>query len=450
MDSLLQFRQLFFTVCHTADDVFSERGTAPSSRPAANHYSSQNDVWELSCGQSPPIRSTWCSRYRRYSHRRPASGGDSRCFRDAYAAKKIPVEYTAQKRHAEKQIILNEEVELGASKPAIHSIIRQTVQLEHTQESILAGKIILKGEAAVHILYAWKSDTESEPESTGLEHLAFSIPYSQIIDIDQIDENYRCHADIDVIRCELKPVSSKPLLQCEIELFVSCTAVKPACVQLVTDAFSTRYPCEQTTVPLQVDRTPTPIQATFSSTMTIPPGDTVPECIYDISCSVRNINTQLIPEQNRIRISGMLCCRLLAKDSEDALLLLEKEEAFESYVDQTSIDENATLQAEVQPIDSTYHLSTDGTISIQATLSLTGQLCPCARFTCLSELEVDSENKLERDGDYALKLYYGVEQEQVWDIAKRCRTSVNAIMEENNLSDEALTASGMLLIPIVH
>ncbi|MCD7959268.1 MAG: DUF3794 domain-containing protein [Ruminococcus sp.] len=341
-------------------------------------------------------------------------------------------------------------MELGASKPAIHSIIRQTVQLEHTQESILAGKIILKGEAAVHILYAWKSDTESEPESTGLEHLAFSIPYSQIIDIDQIDENYRCHADIDVIRCELKPVSSKPLLQCEIELFVSCTAVKPACVQLVTDAFSTRYPCEQTTVPLQVDRTPTPIQATFSSTMTIPPGDTVPECIYDISCSVRNINTQLIPEQNRIRISGMLCCRLLAKDSEDALLLLEKEEAFESYVDQTSIDENATLQAEVQPIDSTYHLSTDGTISIQATLSLTGQLCPCARFTCLSELEVDSENKLERDGDYALKLYYGVEQEQVWDIAKRCRTSVNAIMEENNLSDEALTASGMLLIPIVH
>ena len=48
-------------------------------------------------------------------------------------------------------------------------------------------------------------------------------------------------------------------------------------------------------------------------------------------------------------------------------------------------------------------------------------------YTCLlytSGLTVDGENKLVRDGDYALKLYYGVEHENVWDIAKRCRTSV--------------------------
>ena len=54
-----------------------------------------------------------------------------------------------------------------------------------------------------------------------------------------------------------------------------------------------------------------------------------------------------------------------------------------------------------------------------------------------------------RDGDYALKLYYGVEHEDVWDIAKRCRTSVHAIMEENELTDEQLTTPGMLFIPIV-
>ena len=59
------------------------------------------------------------------------------------------------------------------------------------------------------------------------------------------------------------------------------------------------------------------------------------------------------------------------------------------------------------------------------------------------------QTAIERDGDYALKLYYGVEHENVWDIAKRCRTSVGAIMEENDLTNEQLTTAGMLFIPIV-
>ena len=112
--------------------------------------------------------------------------------------------------------------------------------------------------------------------------------------------------------------------------------------------------------------------------------------------------------------------------------------------------ENATLQAQVEPADCTYHLASDGTISVSATLSLHGMLCPSARHVCLSDLTVDGENKLIRDGDYALKLYYGVENENVWDIAKRCHTSVDAIMEENDLTDEQLTTPGMLFIPIVH
>ena len=61
----------------------------------------------------------------------------------------------------------------------------------------------------------------------------------------------------------------------------------------------------------------------------------------------------------------------------------------------------------------------------------------------------DGSVKKVRDGDYALKLYYGVEGEDIWEIAKRYSTSVRSIMEENDLDEERLTKSGMLLIPIV-
>ena len=67
----------------------------------------------------------------------------------------------------------------------------------------------------------------------------------------------------------------------------------------------------------------------------------------------------------------------------------------------------------------------------------------------LTDVKFDDTVKITRDGDYALKLYYGVENEDVWNIAKKYCTSVNAIMEENSLDSDRLTDNGMLLIPIV-
>ena len=147
-------------------------------------------------------------------------------------------------------------------------------------------------------------------------------------------------------------------VQCEIELRLCCTAVKTASIQLVTDAFSTVYPCEQETVSLQIDMPPEPICAALPCSAALQPGDTIPACIHDLHCQVRNINMQLLSDTNRIRVSGMLCCSLLAGDAEGTPMLLEKEEAFEVYTDSDTPVDNAVLQAEVTPTDCTDRKST--------------------------------------------------------------------------------------------
>ena len=52
------------------------------------------------------------------------------------------------------------------------------------------------------------------------------------------------------------------------------------------------------------------------------------------------------------------------------------------------------------------------------------------------------------DGDYALKLYFADDGEDIWDIAKKYKTSVSAVMEENDLGGDSVSGR-MLLIPIV-
>ena len=65
----------------------------------------------------------------------------------------------------------------------------------------------------------------------------------------------------------------------------------------------------------------------------------------------------------------------------------------------------------------------------------------------LSGIAIQEEENFQEH--YALKLYFGKAQEEIWEIAKRCHTSVEAILEENDLTQEQLTENAMLLIPII-
>ena len=66
----------------------------------------------------------------------------------------------------------------------------------------------------------------------------------------------------------------------------------------------------------------------------------------------------------------------------------------------------------------------------------------------MTDISVIEEEPAERDGDYALKLYFAEDGEDIWEIAKRYKTSVSAVMEENELEDETVHG-GMILITIV-
>ena len=48
----------------------------------------------------------------------------------------------------------------------------------------------------------------------------------------------------------------------------------------------------------------------------------------------------------------------------------------------------------------------------------------------------------------ALKIYYANGGESLWEIAKSCHTSMEAVMEENGLAADVLSSDAMLLVPL--
>lgn len=85
------------------------------------------------------------------------------------------------------------------AKPAIAGIIRFDASAELTDYKILTGKLVTKGELTVRIIYQCEEDAKK------LEMMEYSLPVSQVVDIDGLEEDCACSAWYEVSTCEITP-----------------------------------------------------------------------------------------------------------------------------------------------------------------------------------------------------------------------------------------------------
>lgn len=363
--------------------------------------------------------------------------------------KKTPVRYAAKKLTAEKSLRLNEETELSAAQPAIINIVSCRCRVSDCEKKLISGKLLAKGEADVELLYSCESDGEG-----ALESMSYCVPFSQIIDIDGLDDTFECDIRAEAVCCEVTPAVDKNgdnrIVKTEIELRLICRAVRTASVMLVTDAYSTVYPCEIRTADIMAEQLPVTMTESFRSTAKIAEGDAVPATVYGMWCNPKNINTSLSEDGSRLVISGMLTYSMAAKDSGGMISMPDKDEAFEETIEIGSELAGSYITAEVRVCGVTYNITPENVLIAKAELKAEISSHSSSNVIGITDIVIDDTMKKQRDGDYAIKLYYGCENEEIWEIAKRYSTCVDAVMEENELVGDRLGSGGMLLIPIIN
>lgn len=358
--------------------------------------------------------------------------------------RKKPVEFAAKKLSAFRTITVSDNIELNASSNPITAVIRISAIPEITEKKIVANKLVIKGEARINILYS----TEN-----GLETILSKIPFSQIADMEGLDESFICNIKTDIVSCDATPVTDSDgnagALKCDLRINLDCSAVKTLPSELVTDVYSTTYPCEFALSRLKIQKAPAPVSESLQNSITLQNENGAIDCVYSAWCNAKNINTSIDSENECIIVSGMAEFCVMIKNETGMPSVLEKSEAFEYKIPVSGITDSSSVDINVTIPECDYTISSSDTISLKAEILITGQIGISEEIEAVTEVSFNGDVRKVRDGDYALKLYYGVEGEYMWEIAKKYSTSVRAIMEENDLESETLTSSGMLLIPIV-
>ncbi len=361
---------------------------------------------------------------------------------DGLQLKKSLVTYPSKRITVTKRITVVDDVDLGQSKPAVKTVIRADAAVITADKKILSGKLLTKGEAEVSLLYV------PEGSSSKAENIRFAVPFSQISDVEGLDERHDVMISASVSDCEIKPSakSGSNSVSCELNIEISCLAMRFESVLIATDAYSTMFESSCEMSEEDIENVPTEISESCrtKASLTYYDGE-----IASVMCAGAEIGKldAVSGADGSVSVKGRITYFAYAENESGKPIYLEGTDEFEKKLPEAasscSIDAHATVA------QAAYKLTSSNAMEISADIRLKGYLFGYKSHRFISGITVDEASPLEKDCDIAMKLYYAEKGEEPWDIAKRTHTSLSVITDENDLGEEALSEPKMILIPIV-
>lgn len=361
--------------------------------------------------------------------------------------KKDTVSYPTNRLAATKRATIIEDLDMGSVKPAINSIVRSDATVVSNENKIITNKLITKGEANINMLYTCEKDGEDS-----LESMQFTVPFSQVVDMDGINEKYDTIVDINVISCEILPRGTSGEtreVECEMVLEINSIANKYDNVDIITDAFSTTHPVKLSFMDAKLEKKPIPIDISQIVKANLEYKDGEIASVYDTWAKVNSITSRMDIPTSTIYFTGSCNFVVIAKNEDGKPIYLETDVPFEQSVKVENMGDETYAEPKASVISNSYNLTSTNAVEVKAEIKIGGYIYETESNKLISDVEVDETVEKEREGDYALKLYFAEDGEDVWDIAKKYSTSVKSIVDENELVEESISRKGMLLIPIV-
>lgn len=339
---------------------------------------------------------------------------------------------------AEKPFTLSEVLEPEGARPA-EMMLRCAVTPLVTECKVLMNKAILKGTLLVQALYVTNAGTGETETAQG------EIPFSQILDMEGLTEEWLCDTDVTVLSQEVQmaaaPGGESGRLEVNVKLLAALYGWRDVRAEVVCDAYSAHCPLVCESVPVntacltEVRRDERTVRQSFEL-----PSETVQD-VLDVWCEVSGAG--MSGEENALTLDGRLLWCLLTRDNNGTVSYYERAESFSLPYEDGGRDDAPDVRVKSAAASS----GGAGRLELRADLAVARRCVRHEACTVLGAVTADEGAPYPPDRA-GLKICYARAGESLWEIARRCRTSVEAVMEENHLTGETLSADTMLLIPL--
>lgn len=320
-----------------------------------------------------------------------------------------------------------------AGEAGITDIINTTGSIIVSEIKPISGKLIIKADAVVGVVYM-------TGEGTDEFHFAECvIPFSEVIDIENADENSigEVSADVTDIRVDVADDSGR--MDIELEALLCASVYSSVNVSVMSDAYSVKGKANVTKKDLAVESLFE--HSHFSETVTGSVPSDIPEARI-IGVSADPVIKSISLRDGTLCIDGDMYAKIYMCNSGE-YKISDKSVPFSFTRPLQMADCNMRCEASALLKNISFNMPDDDTVTLTATVDVALNCFSTQMYSAVVAVDVDEECQNNCKG---IILYYADKDEKLWDIAKKYRTSVGVVKRDNNIDEDVLSSSRMLLI----
>lgn len=337
-----------------------------------------------------------------------------------------------------KGFTVSDDVELPGNKPQFAAMISCNAELDITDMKIIGSKAIIKGNAYVSYLYQTKDG--------GLASNEHELPFSQIIDVDNISEECKLKVKLNIRGVEL---DAQHDMSGETR-FISVSILADAYVfafcddeiEVIEDIYSTKYELncnfESKAVPGFVEH----ITKRVAVCETIETAGAINSVVdYNVilepACKRKDDAGDAVVSEGIIELTYI---------GEDGGYYCTSRRC--NVVCQTGEASDINYEADVKISGKSYSLAGGNEIIVRFYADYEIDAIMMQKVACVSGVEVDLDKCKNSEESPSVIIKYINSDQPLWETAKRYNTTMQEIAAANALeNEECVRAGSMLLIP---
>ncbi len=337
--------------------------------------------------------------------------------------------------NSENRLVLCEQLEMPSGKPTIGEILKTTVFPQSLEFSFSENQATAHGEVKICNLYTSADDGS-------VQFAEHTIPFRETLDVEGAEEDMEGEIEYSVsdMYCEVRDDSDGEarIIGIELGLYAAIRGLSIREFNMICDAYypdgETEISSEQKTVEQLIDNSTA--QLTHKASLNVP--EILPDikqvCDISAAASVERITV----DNGEITVFGKLLCNVLYTADDEMMPLAAFSDASEfshSFAVPDCTD-STICDAKIFTEHISYTLNGGGGIDLRAVLGLSLRSYKTEVINPISDISVSEE--CENHPKPYITIYFVKSGDTLWNIAKRYKTTVEALKECNNLSSDNL------------
>lgn len=343
----------------------------------------------------------------------------------------------------EKNLFVEEDFSLGDGQSDIGCILRYDATPRVDECKIIGNKAMVKGKIRLLALYIAKDLAKTEQ----LEKI---IPFSQLIEIENINDDCECDCKAEIAFCELKSRSfgedENRNLLFTAKLNVAVNVFCNNDLSVIKDAYSVANTLSTQNKNICFKRIEEKIQETFYAKKSLEFSDGEVGSVVDFWCEV-NTNSCKIEDKTLSVLGTVSVCGIIC-DLEGTYNYYERPVDFEYKYNLTCDAAKPSCNFSISIVNTSYTITSATSIEVKLELLVSAVIYGHREMNLITDIIIEDKILARETEDSGVVVYFPEIKESIWDIAKRYNSQVCEIKELNLLTEDEVTAAKGLIIPV--